>query len=73
MADRLFDMPPKPRRKPRKLMHVYDAGDCGFDAGKVSVRFRCDRCGHKTDWQFHMMSEAKRGIPCPTCNAKVPE
>ena len=52
----------KPRRRPRVLMHVYDAG---YEA----IKFKCSKCGF-SDWYHNDMSvsEAKRGIPCPECN-----
>jgi len=68
---RLFEIepePPKPRQKPRKLMHVIDAGP-GFDK-KDMVLFKCGHCGHEPDWMLCGMTEAKRGIPCPKCNAE---
>lgn len=58
----------KPRRKPRKLMHVCDAGP--GDEEEDLVRFRCARCDHETEWMLMKTAEAKRGIPCPACNAK---
>jgi DNA-directed RNA polymerase subunit RPC12/RpoP len=60
---------PKPRTKPRVLMHVIDAGDCGGCGERESdVRMKCGRCGHETDWTRLLDSVAKRGIPCPKCN-----
>ena len=59
---KFFDfLPKKPRRK---LMHVSDAGD-GL------IQFRCHRCGHDTGWieDTKTVTENKRGIPCPKCNA----
>lgn len=67
-----------PRRAPRVLMRVADAGPPG-------AVFECAKCGHRTDWlrvwyagsenpreEGEMtMSEAKRGIPCPKCNGEV--
>lgn len=71
MATDLFGI--KPRRPPRVLMHVVDAGDCNCgraeDLGKPMCVLRCRRCGAETDWQvFDTVTEAKRGIPCETCN-----
>lgn len=64
MAD-LF--PSLPRRARRKLMHVIDAGSRGRD---LMVRFACARCGHQSDWtRAATITEAKRGKPCPTCEA----
>lgn len=71
---RLFEMepePPKQRQKPRKLMHVIDAGGggCGVDTGEHRVRFGCEICKHETEWQtVKTVTEGKRGIPCPKCN-----
>lgn len=67
----LFERPP--RAKPKKLMHVSDAGEvqCGAaeDLGKPLVRFMCARCEYETDWfVVDTVTEAKRGIPCPKCN-----
>lgn len=62
----LFDLPPKPRAKPRKLMHVIDAGP-GFDQ-MDRVRFECARCGHDSGWLLMKCDDAKRGVPCPKCN-----
>lgn len=65
----LFDLPAAPRAKPRKLMHVIDAGPGECDAAKYDmVRFWCQRCGLETDWQEVLRTEAKRGVPCPNCN-----
>lgn len=62
----LFDLP---RAKPRKLMHVFDAGPA--ETGGHMIRFHCARCDHETDWMLvATVTEAKRGIPCPRCNAK---
>lgn len=61
----LFDVP----RRPRLVrMHVFDAfGDNGEDV----CRFRCNRCGHETDWiRVRTTTEARRGLPCPDCNGR---
>lgn len=60
-----------PRKAPTKLMHVSDAtGQCCDDDNGATVRMRCKRCGHQTGWlDFLTLTEAKRGIPCPKCNA----
>lgn len=62
--------PPKPRAKRRVLCHVIDAGDTGGCEGhEADVRFKCQKCGHETDWiRMPTASAAKRGIPCPNCN-----
>lgn len=45
-------------------MHVADAGD-------HVIEFKCQRCGHNTGWidWDNGVAKAKRGIPCPKCNA----
>lgn len=54
-------------------MHVVDAGagpggDIHGDDGGIAV-FQCGKCGRKTDWlPFRTTTEARRGIPCQTCN-----
>lgn len=74
----LFDIPPKPRAKPKKRMHVIDAGDApgGYSAefpNRCSVRYSCRRCQLETRWLIaDTLTEAKRGIPCPTCNDETP-
>lgn len=66
MQHGLFDMPPRPRAKPRRLMHVIDAGE-RIDS-KDHVHMLCHHCGHDAGWCLLKMSEAKRGVPCPVCN-----
>jgi hypothetical protein len=57
----LFTFPKPPRRKPRRLMHVWDYG------GDVAL-FRC-RCGYQSGWiAAGRLSDDKRGRPCPRCN-----
>lgn len=64
MSD-LFHKPP--RRKPRVLMRVTDAGD-------RYIEFTCARCGHVEAYHGDTgtVSENKRGRPCPVCNPVVP-
>lgn len=71
-SETLFEIPPKPRSKPRKLMHVSDAGDCGgCTDGETDVVFTCRRCGYESEWiRMRTVTEAKRGLPCPKCNKK---
>lgn len=60
---------PRPRRAPRKLMHVVDAFEHG---GKQIVELQCPRCEHRTGWvEFATVTEAKAGAPCPECNASA--
>jgi len=54
----------RPRRKPRIMMHV-------IDAGAEAIEFKCNKCGF-SDWYENdfTIPEAKRGEPCPKCNKK---
>lgn len=71
MTPDLFPGTKPPRARPRVLMHVADAGDM---LGKPMCVMRCARCGAETDWLvFDTVTEAKRGIPCETCNAPSQE
>ena len=60
----LFDVPAKPHRPPRVLMHVADAGY--VDGTGDVVQWRCSRCGHETDWQPEPATKARP--PCLRCN-----
>jgi hypothetical protein len=63
----LFDQPP--RKPAQKLMHVMDAGSNGPGPG-LNAQFECRRCGLISEWRpIANMTTAKRGIPCPKCNA----
>lgn len=67
--NQLFDLGPEPktpRAKPRKLMHVIDAGP-GIDNEDI-CKFRCRRCNYESGWITVKWSVARRGIPCPKCN-----
>lgn len=65
----LDELEKKPRRKPRKLMHVIDAGP--GESGWHMVVMRCVHCGLKTGWfQMQSITESKAGIPCPKCMGK---
>lgn len=68
----LFETPKKKRTKPRVLMHVFDAGNCGgCDDGEHDVCFECRKCGHQTDWvRVRTVTEGRRGVPCPKCNGQ---
>ena len=71
----LFPDTKPPRRKPRVLMHVSDSTDCqcgaSEDLGKPMCVMTCMKCNAITDWLiFETVTEAKAGIPCPTCNSK---
>lgn len=75
MRARQGEMFPRPQRRQRvQRMHVVDAGDCGTsDAPRsVVVQMRCMKCGHLSGWlKIRTVTEAKRGLPCPHCNATV--
>lgn len=71
----LFPGTKPPRKRPRKLMHVCDAGVacCSDDYDRESmVRFLCARCGHESEWVQMRDSHARRGVPCPHCNSDGP-
>lgn len=73
MTPDLFPGTKPPRSKPRVLMHVIDATDCQCgspsDLGKPMCVMKCTKCGTETDWLiFDSVTEAKRGIPCESCN-----
>jgi hypothetical protein len=68
----LFDKLPR-SRPPRRLMHVFDVAD---ESGRL-CEFRCKR-GHTLKREVTppdctprdgelTLTQAKRGIPCPTC------
>lgn len=70
MGARQTEMFAKPRQPRRVLMHVVDAGVA--PSGKHIAHFKC-RCGYDGDWwEIDSVSEAKRGLPCPQCNAEAP-
>jgi DNA-directed RNA polymerase subunit RPC12/RpoP len=74
--DLFGEVPQHPRQPHRVLMHVTDAGDChtgaAEDLDKPMCRMKCGRCGIETDWLvFDTVTEAKRGIPCETCNKET--
>jgi hypothetical protein len=60
-----------PRKQPRKLMHVIDAGDSGCVMEPKTAfiaKFKC-ACGYESGWlQVNTTTEARRGLPCPACN-----
>jgi hypothetical protein len=52
--------PPPPRRRPRKLMRVVDAGE--------GVNFVCPHCGYDDGWSTSEgLARDKRARPCPRC------
>lgn len=66
------DMFPKPpRKKPRVLMHVEDAGgSCsgGSEDTGLWVLMKCATCGYGEERYDLSVTEAKRGTACPKCN-----
>lgn len=62
----------RPRRRPRVMMHVTDAGE--LPNGKRGVHFKCGHCGFDEGWTelAETVSAAKRGRPCPNCNEDRP-
>jgi len=64
-AAALFPELTVPRKPPRQMMHVIDAGDC-------IARYKCAKCGAETGWlDFANRTAAKRGVPCESCNASA--
>lgn len=65
---------PRHRNKPRKLMHVVDAG-CGDNGYKQMVEMECGHCGYRSGWfgTDKTVTEIKRGFPCPECNQESKE
>lgn len=59
----LFPKTKRRRQKPRKLMHV-------VDAGYEMIELKCIHCGHETGWieSTETVTYYKRGVPCPKCN-----
>lgn len=70
MAADLFLQTKPPRKKPRVLMHVIDAGDGAEFGTPHCARFKCKTCKRETDWSgYGTITEIKRGIPCDNCNS----
>ena len=64
MTQRWLSQAAPASRQPRRvLMHVIDAGPDDM------VRMHCAKCGAETEWHRRPRAEAKRGVPCPKCNA----
>lgn len=58
----------KPRRSPRKMMHMIDCGPGDPNVGK----FECKKCGFVSQWLFEVTNkELKHGIPCQMCNPET--
>lgn len=69
---RTMEMFEKPRKKRERLMHVCDANS--EEPGEQHIRYCCQRCGYESGWETAAsVTEAKRGKPCPNCNATKPK
>lgn len=73
MTSQLSFLSRPPRKKPRVLMKMTDAGDAGYMLPEWTTShgacFQCPKCGHKDGWTFNLMvAQVKRGLPCPECN-----
>jgi len=67
MKGRSIEMFDKPRKPRQWLMHVADACE---SEDKPLCMMACARCGTESEWlEFDTVTEAKRGIRCPKCNA----
>lgn len=68
---RAADMFPDPaikRMRSKANMYPIDAGPGPGD--QIMALMECPKCGHDGGWwDFDTLSEAKRGTPCPVCNA----
>lgn len=70
MAARALDLFPgtkPPHSKPRVMMHGVDFG---YDGDITLAHMVCPKCGHDAGWlMFDTDTDARRGAPCPKCNA----
>lgn len=63
----------KPKRAlPRVMMKATDHSFCDETPEHPEMALmECSKCGHDAGWMhFATRSAVKRGVPCPTCNAK---
>ena len=60
----------KPPRKPQRvLMRVCDGMGFAERGESGSVRWRCPKCGHESDWMdYQNLTVVRKGIPCEQCN-----
>lgn len=56
----------KPRAQRRVLMQCTNMGSAP-DGSDISF-FECRRCPHE-GWYIANLTQSRRGIPCPSCNA----
>lgn len=66
----LFPETKRPRSPRRVMMHVYEVADTSDEPqSRETCKMRCRRCKAVTGWKhFDTITEARRGIPCETCN-----
>lgn len=70
MARALEMFPRPPRKNPRVMMRVTDAGLS--PGGDHIATFECARCGAKTGWLVcGGVTDVRRGEPCPQCNREA--
>ncbi|WP_147309360.1 hypothetical protein [Xanthomonas campestris] len=70
MAD-LFPCTKPARAKSRVMMH---GDDFGYDGHITLAYVVCPKCGHCAGWmRFDNDTKARRGAPCPVCNANHAE
>lgn len=68
MMARQSEMFTKPAAPRIHRAHVVDAGH-GPGPG-MWAEFECSRCGWRSEWlHIENVTEGKRGVPCPKCNA----
>jgi len=63
-----LDLPNKPRRK---LARMTESGSAEDDTPIAC--FQCPRCEWNIRWRISTLTECRRGIPCPRCNAPLLE
>lgn len=64
---RQAEMFEKPKRKPRVVAHMIDAGN--FPDGRMAAHFACCRCEWAEWLAVENATEARRGHACPKCNS----
>jgi hypothetical protein len=70
MSARQAEMFGKPTTPRVHRAHVVDAGH-GPGPGRWA-EFECSRCGWRSEWRhIENITEGKRGVPCPNCNARA--
>lgn len=64
---RQAELLPKQRNPRRVIAHMIDAGN--YPDGRKAVQFACRRCAWVQWMPVKTDTEARRGHPCPNCNA----